>query len=189
MLEIRFHGRGGQGVVTAANVLAEAAYFEGLWSSSFPIYGAERRGAEIEAYCRISDKPIRITSPIENPDYIVVIDPTLLYISQNVYRGIKPTTEFIINSFKSNIMLDNIKNKLYIINATKIAKELGLVKSGWPMVNIVILGALIKVIKIISLNSLKKAIFEEFEGKIAELNAKAVEIAYDSIKEVELVVS
>jgi len=189
LLEIRFHGRGGQGVVTASNLLAEAAFFEGLWSSSFPIYGAERRGAEIEAYCRISDKPIRVTSPIEHPDYVVVIDPTLLYISSNVYKGVKPSTKFVVNLSKSNFKLDNIKNELYVINATKIAAELGLVRSGWPMVNVVILGALIKVMKIISLDSLKRAIFEEFDGKVAELNAKAVEIAYKNVKEVEVVVA
>jgi pyruvate ferredoxin oxidoreductase gamma subunit len=186
LLEIRFHGRGGQGVVTAANLLAEAAHYSNLWASAFPMYGAERRGAEIEAYCRISDSPIRITSPIENPDYIVILDASLIKISQSVFRGIKKNTIFVINSQNP---IEKIKNETYIINASKIAFDLGLVKSGWPLVNVIILGALLKVLKIISIESLKKAIIEEFEGRIAELNVRAVEIAYNSVKKVEIVVA
>ncbi|QGA53153.1 pyruvate synthase [Sulfolobus sp. E5-1-F] len=177
MLEIRFHGRGGQGVVTASQLLAEAAGYENLYTSSFPIYGAERRGAEIEAYCRISDSPIRVTSPVEEPDYLVVIDNSLLRISKNLFRGLKATSSIVLNSpFKPDLNW-----KTFHVNATKIATDLGLVKSGWPMVNVIILGALIKVMGIPKLSSLEQAIEEEFEGKIAELNIKGARLAYEQV--------
>ncbi|MEM3972544.1 MAG: 2-oxoacid:acceptor oxidoreductase family protein [Saccharolobus sp.] len=180
MLQIRFHGRGGQGVVTAANLLAEAAGYEGLYASSFPIFGAERRGAEIEAYCRISDEPIRITSPVEEPDYLVIIDNSLLKLSKNIFRGLKKDSVIIVNSPSS----PNLNWKTISVNATKIAIDLGLVKSGWPMVNIIMLGALVKITRIPSLSSLEKAIEEEFEGKLVDLNIKAVRIAYEKVGEI-----
>lgn len=179
-LEIRFHGRGGQGVVTSAELLATAAGIDGSWASAFPIYGAERRGAEIEAYCRISKSQIRETSPISRPDVVVILDPTLLKIS-NPLRGLKESGKIIINSK----VPPSVDFETYYIDATKIAIDNNLVKSGWPLVNIIMLGALLKVIGAVSLESLKIAIEEEFEGKIAELNEKAVEIAYNSVKEVE----
>ncbi|BDC17604.1 2-oxoacid:acceptor oxidoreductase family protein [Acidianus sp. HS-5] len=176
-LEIRFHGRGGQGVVTSAELLAVAAGKQGLWSSAFPIYGAERRGAEIEAYCRISDQPIRLTSPIENPDIIVIIDPTLLNIS-NPLRGLKREGKVLINAKNANIPFTT-----FAIDAYKIARDIGLVKSGWPMVNVIMLGALARIINL-SLTSLNEAIDEEFEGKSAELNKRGAEIAYKIVSEV-----
>lgn len=184
MLEIRFHGRGGQGVVTAANLLAIAADIEGFWSSAFPFYGAERRGAEIEAYCRIDSQPIRITSPIEYPDYVVILDPTLLKIS-NPLRGLKTKGYVVVNSPSK---LD-LNFRVFYVNATQIARDLGLVKSGWPLVNVIVLGSLLKALEFISLSSLEKAIDEEFEGKIAELNKQAVRIAYEETKVVIPVVT
>lgn len=183
MLEIRFHGRGGQGVVTAANLLAIAADIDGYWASAFPFYGAERRGAEIESYCRIDTSPIRITSPIENPDIVVILDPTLLKIS-NPLRGLKEGGKVLINS-PSPVTLPY---RTFIVNATKIALDLKLVKSGWPLVNIIMLGGLAR-LNVVSLDAIKKAIDEEFEGNVAELNKKAVEIAYNSVKEVAEVVA
>ncbi|ARM74732.1 2-oxoacid:acceptor oxidoreductase family protein [Acidianus manzaensis] len=185
MLEIRFHGRGGQGVVTASNLLAVASDLDGYWSSAFPIYGAERRGAEIEAYCRIDSKPIRVTSPIENPDYVVILDPTLLKISSNPLRGLKKSSVIVINSPET----PTFNYRTFYTNATQIAVNFGLVKSGWPLVNIIMLGSLIKAIGKISLNSLEKAIDEEFDEKIAESNKKAIRYAYENTKEVKLVVA
>nr|WP_253823064.1 2-oxoacid:acceptor oxidoreductase family protein [Acidianus sp. RZ1] len=175
LIEIRFHGRGGQGVVTAAELLASAAGLDGLWSSAFPIYGAERRGAPIEAYCRISKESIRITSPVENPDFVVVIDPTLLQIV-NLLRGLKPGGVIVVNS--KNTTLENS----YYLDATSLAKEIGLVKSGWPMTNLIMLGALIRVMGVVSMDSLIKAIREEFNGKVAELNVQGVKLAYERVK-------
>ncbi|WP_338598207.1 2-oxoacid:acceptor oxidoreductase family protein [Sulfolobus tengchongensis] len=183
MLEIRFHGRGGQGVVTASQLLAEAAGYENLYASSFPIYGAERRGAEIEAYCRISDTPIRVTSPVEEPNYLVVIDSSLLKLSKTIFRGLKDNSVILVNSSSK----PDLNWKTFHVNATKIAKDLGLIKSGWPMVNVIILGALIKVLGIPSFSSLEKAIEEEFEGKVAELNIKGAKMAYEQVSGVEYV--
>jgi pyruvate ferredoxin oxidoreductase gamma subunit len=183
LLEIRFHGRGGQGVVTAANLLAIAADLDGNWSSAFPFYGAERRGAEIESYCRIDSHPIRVTSPIENPDIVVILDPSLLKIS-NPLRGLKDEGYAVINS-PSPVTLPY---RTFVVNATKIALNLNLVKSGWPLVNIVMLGSLAR-LKVVTLDSLKKAIEEVFEGRIAEVNKKAVEIAYEELMEVSQVVT
>jgi len=184
LLEIRFHGRGGQGVVTAANLLAIAADIEGFWSSAFPFYGAERRGAEIEAYCRIDSQPIRITSPIEYPDYVVILDPSLLKIS-NPLKGLKSNGVVVLNSPSE----PRLSYTTFYVNATQIARELGLVKSGWPLVNVVVLGSLLKAVNYISLPSLEKAIDEEFEGKIAELNKKAVRIAYEKTTVVSPIVA
>ncbi|AWR96177.1 pyruvate synthase [Acidianus sulfidivorans JP7] len=185
MLEIRFHGRGGQGVVTASNLLAIAADLEGYWTSAFPVYGAERRGAEIEAYCRIDNKPIRVTSQIKNPDYVVILDPTLIKISSNPLKGLKQSSVIVINSPE----LPKFNYRTFYTNATQIAINFGLVKSGWPLVNIIMLGSLAKALGIVSINSLEKAIDEEFDEKIAEANKKAVRYAYENTKEVKLVVA
>ncbi|ABP94483.1 MULTISPECIES: 2-oxoacid:acceptor oxidoreductase family protein [Metallosphaera] len=183
-LEIRFHGRGGQGVVTAANLLAEAAGLDGLFSSAFPIYGAERRGAEIESYCRISDSQIRETSPIEEPDVVVILDPTLLKIS-NPLKGLKKDGKIVLN-WKGN---PPVSGRIFLVDATGIAMELKLVKSGWPLVNILMLGALVKAVGVPSLDSVKKAIDSEFSGNVAELNKRAVELAYESTREVKEIVA
>ncbi|AHC52275.1 pyruvate synthase [Sulfolobus acidocaldarius SUSAZ] len=179
MLEIRFHGRGGQGVVTASHLLAEAAGYDNLYSSSFPIYGAERRGAEIEAYCRISDSQIRVTSPIQEPDYVVVLDGSLLHLSNNVYRGLKPSSVILAN-YASEIERDK---KIITVNATKVASELGLIRSGWPMVNVIMLGSLIKLTRIPSIESLEKAIRDEFDDKLAEINIIGVRKMYELVEE------
>ncbi|QKR00100.1 pyruvate synthase [Metallosphaera tengchongensis] len=184
-LEIRFHGRGGQGVVTASNLLAVSAGLEGLYSSAFPIYGAERRGAEIESYCRISDSPIRETSPIEEPDVVVILDPTLLKIS-NPLKGLKKEGKVLLN-WKQ--VPPNLSSKLFLVDATGIAIEHKLVKSGWPLVNVVMLGALVKVLGTPSLDSLKTAIDSEFSESVAELNKKAVEVAFNRVMEVGSVVA
>jgi len=184
-LEIRFHGRGGQGVVTAANVLAEAASLENMFSSAFPIYGAERRGAEIESYCRISRTQIRETSPIEEPDVVVILDPTLLKIS-NPLRGLRKDGKVVINWKGAS---PSVGFKTYTVDATGIALELKLVKSGWPLVNIVMLGALVKATGVPSLESLKMAIGQEFSGNLGELNKRAVELSFERTFEVEQIVA
>lgn len=178
-MQIRFHGRGGQGVVTASHLLAEAAGYQCLYTVAFPIYGAERRGAEIEAYCRISETPIRVTSPIEKPDMSVILDHTLLEVSKNPLRGLDKGNGTVLVNSKKPLNLDY---KTYYVDATGIAISIGLVKSGWPLVNVVMLGALIRVLNdYVKLDSLKKAIHEEFSGNIAELNIKGVEMAYKGV--------
>lgn len=179
MLEVRFHGRGGQGVVTMANLLGEAAAYDDLYSAAFPIYGAERRGAEIESYCRISPHPIRVTSPITEPDVVVVIDPTLMSVN-NPTVGLKKNGIVVLNSPHPV----ELSWRTFVVDATTVASEHGLIRSGWPMVNVVMLGALVKAIGTVRLESLEAAVREEFPEKIAETNVKAMRVAYDRTKEV-----
>ncbi len=178
IIELRFHGRGGQGAVTAANILAEAAVREGKYAQAFPYFGAERRGAPVEAFARISDKPLEVHSQVKNPDIVVILDPVIPQLV-NVAEGIKPGGLIIINSpGKPKIQFENV----YCVNATKIAKELGLVIGGWPVVNTAILGALVKVSKIVSFKSLEEAIRGRFKEELAKVNIEAARRAYETVR-------
>jgi pyruvate ferredoxin oxidoreductase gamma subunit len=178
MIQIRLHGRGGQGVVTAAELLAIAAFKDGKISQAFPFFGVERTGAPIEAYTRIDDKEIRTHEQVYEPDAIIVIDPTLIKII-DVAKGAKANTKIIINTgeeknkIKINFPLENI----YTVDATKIALEI----FGKNLANTVILGAFAKDTGLITLNGLELAIKEKFAEKgkdIIEKNIKAIEAAY-----------
>jgi 2-oxoacid:acceptor oxidoreductase gamma subunit (pyruvate/2-ketoisovalerate family) len=177
MIELRFHGRGGQGAVTAANILARAAVKEGKYAQAFPYFGAERRGAPVEAYARISDRPLELHSQVRSPDIVVVLDPAIP-LMVDVTRGLKPGGLVLINSpGKVDLKVDNV----YCVNATKIAKELGLVIGGWPVVNTAILGALVKVSNIVSMKSLEEAIAEQFREDLAKVNIEAARRAYNEV--------
>ncbi|MFQ6050218.1 MAG: pyruvate ferredoxin oxidoreductase subunit gamma [Candidatus Hydrothermarchaeota archaeon] len=188
MIEIRFHGRGGQGAVTAAQLLAEAAFNEEKFTQAFPLFGVERRGAPVMAFTRIDDKPIRIRAQIYNPDHVIVLDETLLEACSDLTdplcpaHGIKDNGTILINSQKEaeDITRDlrlNVKN-LNTVNATRIALE----TLGVPIVNTVILGAFIAFTDLIGLNSLKKVIKDKFPGKLAERNVDAIEIAFEEMR-------
>ena len=182
MYQIRIHGRGGQGVVTAAELIAIAAFYEGHVAQAFPSFGVERTGAPIEAFARIDDKPIRTREHIYQPDFLIVQDATLL-LSIDVAKGCGPKTIAIINTskpsteIKINLPIANVKT----IDATAIALE----EIGKNIVNTVILGAFAKDSGLISLDSLKKAIKQKFAEKgeaIINKNIKAVESAYNLSK-------
>ena len=175
MIEIRFHGRGGQGAVTAAKILAKAAFYDGKYSQGFPFFGVERRGAPVMAFTRIDDKKIIIRSQIYNPDYVIVQDPTLLD-AVNVVEGLKEEGIVVINTTKENL---DLGFKTYTIDATGIALDV----LGVPIVNTTMLGAFVGATKLISLESLKRAILDTFKGKLGEKNAKAAEVAYSIISE------
>lgn len=177
MLEIRFHGRGGQGAVTAAELLVGAALRDGLQGQAIPLFGAERRGAPVVAYARIG-KDIKVRSGIREPDVIVVLDPALIRLV-DVYSGLKKNGIVLINSSKEEkIKIPEIA-KGYVVDASKIAVSHGLVISGWPLVNTPILGALVKATGVVSLNSL----IEEIKARLpkGELNAKAAIEAYEEV--------
>ncbi|MCE4599429.1 MAG: 2-oxoacid:acceptor oxidoreductase family protein [Desulfurococcales archaeon] len=180
IVNIRFHGRGGQGVVTAANILIEAAAIEGKQGQAFPYFGAERRGAPVEAYARIGDEPILRHSQVKNPDIVVVLDPGLPRIV-DVTHGLKDNGVIVVNSESCSIV-DRGNYELYIVDANKIAEELGLVISGWHVVNTSMLGALAKASGIVSLDSIIKAIANRFKGDLADRNSKAVERAYKEVR-------
>lgn len=175
MIEIRFHGRGGQGAVTAAEILAKAAFEDGKYCQAFPFFGAERKGAPVMAFSRISDKPIRRRYQVYNPDYVVVLDNTLLE-AVDVLSGLKSGGKVIINAEDQFDLGENVDS--YSIDATGIALDI----LGVPIVNTVMLGALASVTGEVTLDSVVKITKETFPGKIGEKNAEATKIAYERIK-------
>ena len=178
MTQIRIHGRGGQGVVSAAELIAIAAFNDGKQSQAFPSFGVERTGAPIESFTRISNKPIRTREHIYEPDILIIQDATLLDVIK-VTRGCDEKTLVIINTTKNKnqLKIDLPAKNIYPVDATKIA--LDIIKKN--IVNTVILGAFAKATGLVSLDGLKKAIKQKFANKGKEIinkNIKAVEKAY-----------
>lgn len=182
MIEIRFHGRGGQGAVTAALLLAEAAWEEGIWSQKIPVYTTDRRGAPVTAYLRLDDKPIRLTSGINEPDCVVVIDERLLDVV-NVADGLKKDGTLILNNRLSpeKMSLDFEVGTLATTDATGISTEL-FGNRPLPLTNTSMLGAFSKTTDLVKLASIKRAILNTFKGKIGELNVQALEKGYSKTK-------
>lgn len=181
--EIRLHGRGGQGVVTAASLLAEAAMIEGYWSQAIPFFGAERRGSPVVSYVRISDKPIRIHSSVKNPNAVIVLDEKILEL-QNIVSDIENNGWLIVNTSKTEEILKYARDNLKIatVDATSIALEIGLIIAGWPVVNTSILGSFAKATKLITLKSLEKALSNHWRNKELKLNMRALREAYNRTK-------
>lgn len=175
MIEIRFHGRGGQGAVVASNMLADAAFREGKHVQAFPFFGVERRGAPVSSFTRINDIPIKIRSQVYNPDYVIVLDSTLIDII-DVTSGLKRNGIIIINTDKKPSEF-NLSFKVATIDATSIALDNKLGSKMAPIVNTSILGAFAKVSRVISLESIIMAI-EESDISKKEDNIKAAEMAY-----------
>jgi len=176
LIEIRWHGRGGQGAVTSAELLARAAINEGKYAQAFPSFGPERRGAPVLAFVRINSKePIRIRAEIAEPDVIVVLDPGLLHIGE-ITSGLKENGVIIINTRKSFQDIESelgTKWQLALIDATKIAREL----LGVPIVNTTMVGALLRAVGVVKLESLVQPLRDRF-GRLAERNINAMERAY-----------
>ena len=189
LIEIRWHGRGGQGAKTASLLLADAAFNTGKYIQGFPEYGPERMGAPITAYNRISDKPITIHSNIYEPDYVVVVDDTLLE-TVPVTAGLKNTGAIVINTTKNSEeirgLLKGYEGKVYKIDARKISEEaLGRYFPNTPM-----LAAIVKVSKVMTDNELLEDMKGSFKHKFAkkpeviEGNMKALEMALNSVEEI-----
>lgn len=178
--EIRIHGRGGQGAVTAAQLLAYAAHIEGKHVQAFPVFGAERRGAPVKAFARVSDRPILIHSQIYNPDYVVVLDPQLYKVIE-VTEGLKKDGVVVLNTTKnpSEIRLGNYH--VATVDATGIALELGLQVAGQPIVNTSMVGAFAGATGEVRLESVLKVIMENWRGSIGEKNARAAKLAYERL--------
>lgn len=174
-MEIRIHGRGGQGAVTAAELIATAAFYDGHFSQAFPSFGVERRGAPLEAYARIDDKFIRTRSQVYQPDFIILQDPTLIG-AVNILAGAKPNTILIINSIKDPKELGLPKNtNVKTVPATEIANK----TLGKPIINTALLGAWAGASGLVKLASLKKAILERFPGELGEKNFQAAKLAFE----------
>jgi pyruvate ferredoxin oxidoreductase gamma subunit len=179
MIEVRFHGRGGQGAVTSAELMALAAIGEGKYAQAFPSFGPERRGAPLQAFLRISDQPIRLREKIYEPDVVLVLDPALL-ASGGVKVGLKPGGTLVANSSKDIAAVRGecgFKGRTAVVDATKIAEE----ELGVPITNTTMLGALLKAAGLIQMESIKGPLEERF-GKIAEKNWKALKRAYAETK-------
>ena len=176
-VEIRWHGRGGQGAVTSTGLLAQAAINEGKFAQAFPSFGPERRGAPVSAFVRINSKePIRVRAEITQPDIVVVLDPGLLSIV-NVTSGLKENGILIINTKKSFQDIKSefkVKQKLATVDATGIAREI----LGIPITNTTMVGALIKATGVVKLESLIEPLKNRF-GRLAERNIKAMQKAYE----------
>ncbi len=174
MIEIRFHGRGGQGAVTAARLLAEAAFLEGKHAQAFPFFGAERRGAPVLAFARIDDKQIRVRTQIYDPDYVVVLDPLLPEVV-DVASGIKQGGIIVLNSKKS---MKFPHAQTAFVDATSIAME----TLGVPITNTAMLGAFAKATGLVTLESLIEVIKRYFSSKLAEKNISAIKAAYEQTR-------
>jgi len=180
LAEIRFHGRAGQGMVTAAELLAAAAGMEGKYSQAFPVFGSEKRGPPVMSFCRISDSPITIYDQITVPDVVIVADPSVLS-SVNVQAGLKNGGIVIVNCSCPAGELGISDAKVYAVDGTKIALE----HLKRPIFNTVMLGAFIKITGMVRMESIEKAIHEEFGEKdkaIADKNVEVIRACYELTK-------
>jgi len=177
--EVRWHGRGGQGAVLGASMLGSAAaLYEGKHAVSFPSFGAERRGAPVQAFTRISDRAIRTRSQIYHPTTIIVLDDTLLDMV-NITDGARDGANILLNTRKSAGQLKKIPASLHVttVDATAIARE----HIGVAIVNTAMLGALAGVTGIVSLDSIKKAIAGTLPQRVVDRNIAAAEAAYKQV--------
>ncbi len=179
MIEIRFHGRGGQGAVTSAEVIATAAIESGKYAQAFPSFGPERRGAPVIAFARISNEQILNRTKIYTPDIVIVLDPSIMKIV-DVTSGIKDNGLVVANSTKSPEELKKEFNKdirVATLNATHIALEI----LKRPITNIIMLGAVLKIEPLVTIDSLIPPLESRF-GKIAAKNIEACKVAYNEVK-------
>lgn len=184
MIEIRFHGRGGQGAVVASKIMANAVFLDGKYSQSFPAFGVERRGAPVTAFLRVDQAPIRLRTEIYEPDHLVILDPILVE-QIPVTRGLKPDGIILINS---NKLPKEYKQtfegfRVATVQASKIALRHHLGSRQSPIVNTAILGAVAKVFGIVTMENLIKAIKDDVPVN-AEDNAEAAKGAYRSVSAV-----
>jgi pyruvate ferredoxin oxidoreductase gamma subunit len=184
MLQIRIHGRGGQGVVTAAEMLSVAAFEQGRHAQAFPSFGSERTGAPVIAFCRMDDQPIRLREPILAPDVLIVQDPTLLH-QVDVFQGLQPDGYVLINSQRSfhDLGLADIetrfrRERLTTLPASDIARK----HLGRPLPNAVLLGGFAALSGLITLDAVAHAIRSRFTGKVADGNVAAATEAFSYIQ-------
>ena len=183
MLQIRIHGRGGQGVVTAAEMLSIAAFEQGRHAQAFPSFGSERTGAPVVAFCRIDEREIRLREPIVAPDVLIVQDPTLLH-QVDVFQGLQPDGYVLINSKRSfhDLGLAEIEqrfraDRLITVPATEIALE----HLGRPLPNAVLLGGFAALSGLVTLDAVAHSIRQTFSGKVAEANIAAAREACEFV--------
>jgi pyruvate ferredoxin oxidoreductase gamma subunit len=183
MFQVRIHGRGGQGVVTAAEMLSIAAFEVGKHAQAFPTFGSERTGAPVTSFCRIDEHPIRVREPIAEPDALIVQDPTLLH-QVDLFSGLGEDAYVLINSSRSfdELGLGEFAagfrpHRMPTAPATEIARE----HLGRPVPNTVLLGGFAALSAVVTLDSVVKAIHDKFEGSVADKNVLAAERAFEYV--------
>lgn len=185
MFQVRIHGRGGQGVVTAAEILSIAAFLEGKNAQAFPTFGSERMGAPVTAFCRIDDKAIRLREPVVAPDALIIQDATLLH-GVSLFDGLSASGYVLINSPKEFAELDLgasraslMPEHCYTLPATKLALEF----VGRPIPNAALLGGFAAITGAVKLDSIAEAILTKFPRAIGEKNVAAARAAYQFVNE------
>jgi pyruvate ferredoxin oxidoreductase gamma subunit len=184
VFQVRFHGRGGQGAVTAAELLSVAAFLEGKHAQAFPSFGPERSGAPVMAFCRIDDRPIRLHEPIVEPDAVVVQDATLLHVVE-VFQGLKPHGFALLNTNTTlhALGLDDLVHRLPVDHARAVAaSELARVHLGRPLPNAALLGALAALTRVVGIEAIVKAVAGRFAGRVAAGNANAARAAFAAVE-------
>lgn len=179
MHEIRFHGRGGQGAVTSAELIAIAAINTGRFAQAFPSFGPERRGAPVVAFCRVDERKINIRAKVYNPDVVIVLDPGLVALLDPT-EGMKEGGILIMNTRKTPGEVETAKGsgiRVATVDADRIAIE----EVGRPIVNTTMIGAFIKATGLIAIDDIKGPLLERFGSKLGERNLKALERAYNEV--------
>jgi pyruvate ferredoxin oxidoreductase gamma subunit len=184
MFQVRIHGRGGQGVVTAAEMLSIAAFLEGRHAQAFPSFGSERTGAPVVAFCRIDDREIRLREPVREPDALIIQDPTLLH-QVDVFGGLARDGYVLINTSRTldALGVGELARSLRVERLCTVpATEVALQHVGRPLPNAALLGGFAALSGRISLDSVAAAIREKFEGQVAEGNVAAAGAAYEHVR-------
>jgi pyruvate ferredoxin oxidoreductase gamma subunit len=184
VFEIRIHGRGGQGVVTAAELLSVAAFIDGREPQAFPSFGSERMGAPVTSFCRISDTPIRLREPVSKPNAVIIIDATLLQ-AVDVFAGLRADGYVLINSSHGidELGLADLREghdaaRIRTIPATELARR----HIGRPLPNVCLLGGFAALTDAVTLPAVEQAVRERFRGPIAEANIAAARAAFDAVR-------
>ena len=181
MIEVRIHGRGGQGAVAAAHVLALSLFREGKWVQAFPHFGVERRGAPVAAFVRFDTQPIELRCHIYTPDYVIILDPTLSSLPMTV-EGVKKDSAVLVNSPHRPEDMDQFKDyRAATVDASSIALKHGLGSPASPIVNTAILGAFARFSEIVSCESVIESIKELIRRK-TEQNIAALKESYESLR-------
>ncbi|GAB2725916.1 2-oxoacid:acceptor oxidoreductase family protein [Nocardioides pakistanensis] len=186
MFAVRIHGRGGQGAVTAAEMLSVAAFDEGRHAQAFPTFGSERTGAPVVSFCRIDDLPIRLREPITEPDALIVQDPTLLH-QVNLFAGLRSDGYLLVNTSKEldemgleDVIAGMKADRVVAVPATEFARE----HLGRPLPNAALLGGFAALTGEVSLGAVAGAIRDRFAGAVGEGNVKAAEAAFAHVQDV-----
>jgi pyruvate ferredoxin oxidoreductase gamma subunit len=184
MFQVRIHGRGGQGVVTAAEMLSIAAFLENRYAQAFPSFGSERTGAPVVAFCRMDEREIRLREPVLEPDALIIQDPTLLH-QVDVFGGLVRDGYILINTSRSFEAL-GVAEFVRTLRAERLctvpATELALKHVGRPLPNAALLGGFAAIAGVISLDSVAAAIRRKFAGAVGEGNVAAAAAAYEHVR-------